>query len=225
MSGNAARPGGSERSAVHHSHASARSSAAQGTYAMKASTARRAHESATHRVLVDGAAGEGIHPQLIHCIRYAVLRLARPVLRGAQREIHGRREQVQRALEAGGDARDDDARLAQQPFSAAVNVGDADGVCAHVPVSIQLYEGAEQAVQPAPGLQVVQAADDDLELLVEVSRHVLDQLRVRRHADPRTALHYEFCSRRRLEFANVGAPEEKLPVQVGQVDRIHVCSK
>lgn len=75
---------------------------------------------------------------------------------------------VELAFEAGGDGWEDDAGLAFEAFGAAVDEG-------FVAVFYHLVNHVDEGgVDPAAGFDAVEAADDDLELHVEILVKVLD---------------------------------------------------
>ena len=74
------------------------------------------------------------------------------------------REGVEGALEAGRDPRDDDAGLAAEALGSAVDDGD-DRLGVGVAVLVHRDQGDDHGVEPATGLHVVQARDDDVEAL------------------------------------------------------------
>ena len=71
-------------------------------------------------------------------------------------------------------------------------------------------------------LDRVEPHHDDLELAVPVGGLVLDRTEVRLHGDAGDALHDELRGDGRFWPPHVGLAEEELPVEVRDVDRVHV---
>jgi hypothetical protein len=174
------------------------------------------------RVLVDLEARVRLREELHERVGDAVLRLARGLGDGAHGKGLRGREGVDAALEAGGDAREDDAHLPLEALRAAVNVrDDLARVDGHA-VVVHVHEGAEEGVHPPPRDEVVEPPDDDAELLVEGRGLVLDVAHVRRDLDRRVAPLDEGRGDDGLGLSDVPHPEEELAVQVRQVDVVHV---
>lgn len=81
-------------------------------------------------------------------------------------------------------------------------------------------ESHQGRIDPSPCLDTVQTANDQLELHVEVVILVLDFAGVRRNRDALDAALHESCRDVGLGFADVGFAEEKLAVEVRNIDGI-----
>eukprot|EP00966_Prymnesium_polylepis_P038144 884220-Prymnesium_polylepis.1 len=154
----------------------------------------------------------------------AVRRVARRLGDRAERHRLLRREEVEGALEAAGYARVDHAHVPSEPLRAAVDhrYDRLERGLAHAAVHLKVDKRADHRVEPAARLDRVEAHHDDLELLVPRLVLVLDRAEVRRHRDARDALHHKLGCDRRLGPADVLLAEEKLPVEVGDIDGVHV---
>lgn len=128
----------------------------------------------------------------------AVLRLSRDRGDGAKRNRGSGGVHVQLAFYARGEGREDDPGLALEALRAAINQRlDA------VRVLRFLGNGDQHRVDPSPSLDAVQAADDELELLVELVVKVLDPLVVRRDLNTLDPLLDELGCDLGLVLANV----------------------
>ena len=105
---------------------------------------------------------------------------------GAEGKVDLRREQIQRALDAGAHARIDDSGVALEAFGAAIHDGLDAGLVEDA-VLVVVDHGEDHAVDPPPGHDGVQTADDNSELLVEGLVKVLDLAVVGLNVDARDA--------------------------------------
>jgi hypothetical protein len=78
----------------------------------------------------------------------------------------------------------------------------------------------KSGIDPPSGLDTIQTTDDDLELHVVILVFVLNLADIRRDLDTLNSLFYECCSDLCLRLADVSLPEQELPVQVRDVNRI-----
>lgn len=131
------------------------------------------------------------------------------------------RKQVERAIDARRDSRQYDAHVAFEPFGSAVDQRNHGGVVEHL-VLVVRQQRNEHAVDPAPRHHGVQAADDEMELPIEVLVHVLYLAVVGRDAARGHPLVDELGRHLRLGAVHVPLAEQKLPVQVGQINGVHV---
>lgn len=100
----------------------------------------------------------------------AVLRLAGGVRQRAHLEVEGiRGVQAQRALQAGGHARQNDTRLSLQRLRSSIDQGD-DGIHVGSSIIVDAHQGSQHGVDPATSLDGIQTGDDQVELLVELTR-------------------------------------------------------
>lgn len=121
------------------------------------------------------------------------------------------REGVQGALEAGRDLGQDESALAAQALRASVDERD-DRRRDDLFFLVILNQPHDQTIQPPARLDVVQARDDQLELLVEVLVLVLHHALVRGDLAARNTLHDEVCSGLGLALAHITHAEQKLAV-------------
>ena len=82
-------------------------------------------------------------------------------------------DRVDVALEARSRAGDDQSRLACEALGAAIDE-HLQRLRLDAVLFVVLCEGVDQAVEPAPGLDIVQTRDEDLELFIEAALEVLD---------------------------------------------------
>lgn len=134
----------------------------------------------------------------------------------ADREGGGGRVDVERALVARRDRREDDTRLALEALSAAVDERLEAVRVLHVDHLNEL------GVDPAARRDRVQTSDDDVELHVELVGVILDLAVVGRHLDAGDTLVDERSGHLGLGLADISLAEEELAVEVGNVDRVHV---
>jgi len=105
-----------------------------------------------------------------------MLRLPWRVRQGAELEGLGGGEEVEGAVEAGGQSGEDDAGLALETLGAAVDQGDDGGevVGGNRVVFFAAFgplgEGEEGAVEPDAGFDIVEACDNDGKLLPDGER-------------------------------------------------------
>lgn len=145
----------------------------------------------------------------------AVFGLPRDGGNGAEGHGGARGVHVELALDARGDGREDDASLALEALGAAV-----DERLDPVGVFGLLGDGHEHGIDPSARLDAVQAANDELELLVELLVKVLDAVVVRRDGDALDAPLHELGGDLGLVLAHIVFAEEELAVKVGDVDGV-----
>ena len=168
------------------------------------------------------AKGPLLRPANYARILNAVLGQARLVRYGAQRIGHLWRIQVERALDARGYAGQDDARIALEALGAAVDKRHDGALVERARLLVVLEHGQEETVDPASRQYRVQAAHDDVERAIEVHVHVLYALVVGRDGACGHTFAYELGGHLGLGATDIGATEQELPIEVGQVDGVHV---
>lgn len=146
----------------------------------------------------------------------AVFRLAGDGREGAEWYGRSRRMHVELAFDTGGQSREDDTCLPLETFGASVHQRLQRFWVVHVD------HADESGVDPAPRLDAVESADDDLELHVEILVLVLDLAVERGDLDIFASFHHAGCSHLGFRFTNVVFSEEELTVQVGDVNGVHV---
>mmetsp|Transcript_3765 Transcript_3765/g.9487 ORF Transcript_3765/g.9487 Transcript_3765/m.9487 type:complete len:247 (+) Transcript_3765:1032-1772(+) len=146
---------------------------------------------------------------------------ARNVCQRAHGEVDLWGEEGKDALEARSHTWLDHVHVPSEALCAAVHHRD---VCAglDVAVVVELHEGADQVIHPPACLERVQPHDDDLKLLVELRLLVLDLCEVGRDVRAKHSVVDEFGGDLGLGAPHVRLAEEELPVQVGELDRVHV---
>lgn len=131
------------------------------------------------------------------------------------------RKQVECAIDARCDSWQYDAHIAFEPLGSTVDQRYHSGVVEHLVLVIR-QQRDEHAVDPAPRHHGVEAAHDEMELPIEVLVHVLYFTVVGRDAASGHPLVDELGCHLRLGAVHVPLAKQKLPVQVGQIDGVHV---
>lgn len=132
-----------------------------------------------------------------------MLRQSRRLFNRAERVRRLRRQRSHAALVAASLERLNYSCLSLKAFSAAI---DEESVNLRVVILVELYKRMDHGVNPASGLNVVETADDDHKLRVEVSTKLLDILVLVADLHPRAPLHDRLRSDLCLVFVDVALP-------------------
>jgi hypothetical protein len=128
---------------------------------------------------------------------------------------------VELALDARRDGGEDDTSLTLEALGASIDKGlDSVGV-----FSSLLGDGDKHSIDPSAGFDAVQAADNDLELLVELLVKVLNAVVVCGYGHALDAFLHEFGGDFGLVFPYIVFAEEELAVEVGDVDGVWECGE
>ena len=133
------------------------------------------------------------------------------------------RQGIHRALVTGCSKRNDDTCLSLEAFSASIDQEASNTTisffsCYFFGVIDLMHHG----VDPASRLYVIKSSDDDLELPEEIFIKLLYWISVCFNFTPFNTIHDELGRYVRLVLINICAAEQKLSVQVCQVDLIQV---
>lgn len=114
-----------------------------------------------------------------------------------------------------------DSRLSGKAFSATVDQPD---LCfgLWLALFVEFDELMNRYVHPPSCLDVVEASDDDLEVLIKRAIEILNHFGMVRDFSARYPLHNEFSRDFGLVFVDILLSKQKLSIEVGEVDLVHV---
>ena len=117
--------------------------------------------------------------------------------------------------------RDDHSGLAREALRAAIDHPNL-GRLIRLAVLVELDKPVDSAVDEAARLDVVQSADNYLELAVKIIIEVLYHARVVLDRNTGTASHDELGGYLGLEVADVLLAEQELTIKICHIDTVHV---
>uniref|UniRef100_A0A0K2TMP4 Uncharacterized protein n=1 Tax=Lepeophtheirus salmonis TaxID=72036 RepID=A0A0K2TMP4_LEPSM len=168
-----------------------------------------------------GVEGIFFWPKKYLDILYTMLRKTWSVSNCAKWKIELRRVEIQGTFNTCSESWKYDTSVSLKALRSPVNDGN-DRALNDRSIIVILKERDDHSVDPSPSYNAVQTTENDVELSIKGFIKLLDCLVMRNDLSSFDPFVDEFCSGLRLEFPYVRRTKQKLTIQVGNVNRVHV---